>query len=137
MPGKTLEAGAIRRENVSIRFRSFFREPGKQGGPKIKIDGRVVVYDLDDSIAIVQDSRRAIRRITFRGDPLVPIVIRIGRILLLYCLQPSILARGLVEMAVDAQIPHKTFLVFSFLVSRSWFSTSLSGLERETRNGIT
>ena len=43
-----------------------------------------------------------VRAVALRGDALVPVVVRVRRVLRLHRLQPRVLARRLIEMAVDA-----------------------------------
>ena len=52
----------------------------------------------------VQNPRGAVGRVAFRGDALVPIVVGSGGILKLDRFQPRILARWLIEVAVNAKI---------------------------------
>ena len=54
----------------------------------------------------VKDARGGIRRVTLGGDALVPIVIRVGGVLQFDRFQPGILARRLIEMAVNADVFH-------------------------------
>ena len=65
-------------------------KPGEQRRSEIKADPRVIADDIRDALLIVEDPRGCIRRVTFGRYTLVPVVIGMGRILDLDCLQ----ARG-------------------------------------------
>src|SRR6185436_21188764 len=61
-----------------------------------------VVDDLDDLVAVIDDARRDVGAIALGGDPLVPVAVRVRARLRLDRLEPRVLARRLVEVAVDA-----------------------------------
>jgi hypothetical protein len=79
----------------------IFLEPAEQGRPKIEAHPRVVVHDADDLVLVVDNARGAVRRVAFRGNAFVPIVIGRSAFLLFHGFQPRILARRLVKVAVD------------------------------------
>ena len=89
-----------------INLRSFFFHPGQQCGAKIETHVRVIVDKFNDSILVIQNSGKGIGRVAFRADPLIPVVVRISRVLDLDCFKRRVLSRWLVEMTVNAYIPH-------------------------------
>src|SRR5262249_54056683 len=99
-----LLALAVSRENGLIGLRYGVFKPGEQRRANVEADPGIVVDDLDDAALAVQDPGGGVGRVAFGGDPLVPVVIRIGRILQLDRLQPGILPRGLVEVAMNAYV---------------------------------
>ena len=88
----------------AIGARRVFFQPGEQGGPEVEADARIVVHDPDDLVLPVHDARGAVGGITFGGDAFVPVVVGGCRVLRLDGLEPGILARRLVEMAVNADV---------------------------------
>ncbi len=98
----TTPAVCIEDRAVDVGSRRF--EPAEERGAEVERDHGIVIDDRDDIAVGVEDPRGGIRCVAFRGDALVPIVIRIGRILELDLLEPWVLAGWLVEMAVDTDI---------------------------------
>ena len=94
VPAVSLSASRI--DGVYCRARFF--HPGEQRRSEIEADPRVVVDDFGDAAFAVEHARRRIRRVTLRGDPLIPVVIRIGGVLQLDRLQPRIFTWRLVEV---------------------------------------
>src|SRR2546430_2331535 len=106
-----LLALAVRREHGLIDLRCGMFKPGEQRRANVEADPGIVVDDLDDAALAVQDPGGGVGRVAFGGDPLVPVVIGRGRILQLDRLQPGILPRGLVEVAMNANVAfHRRFL---------------------------
>ena len=79
----------------------FLFHPGEQRRPEVEAHPRVVVGDAQDAVLAVHDAGGAVRRIALRRDALIPIVIRLGRILCLDGLEPGVLARRLIEVSVN------------------------------------
>ena len=79
-------------------------EPAEQGGPEVEAHARVVVDDADDLMLVVDDAGGAVGGITLGGDALVPVMVGRGGFLKLDGFKPGVLARRLVEVAVDAEI---------------------------------
>src|SRR5262245_58011731 len=75
--------------------------PRHQGGADVERDLLEVAHDVDDAVLVVDAAGRGVGRVALRGHPLVPVVVRPGAVLDLHGLQPGVLARGLVEVAVD------------------------------------
>ncbi len=91
-PGRRVDVGA------------FCFHPGQQGRSEIEADPRVVVDDLLDAAVRIQNPGGGVGRVALGGDPLVPVVIRIGRILQLDRFQPGVFPRRLVEMTMNADV---------------------------------
>ena len=89
----------------AIGARSLVGHPLQQGGAEVEAHARVVVHDAHDLVLAVGDARGAVGRVTLRGDALVPVVIGRGGVLHLDRLQPGVLARRLVEVAMHADVP--------------------------------
>ena len=104
MTGKILLTFPVRCQDRCVDAGRFGFEPIKQRRPEIETDLGVVVDEVDDLVLAVQDARDGVRRITFRTDALVPVVVRVGGVLKLDRLKPSIFSRRLVEMAVNADV---------------------------------
>ena len=79
-------------------------EPAEQRGAEVEAHARVVVHDADDLVLLVGDARGAVGGVALGGDALVPVVIGRGGVLDLDGLEPGVLARRLVEVAVDADV---------------------------------
>src|SRR5919109_1522985 len=106
-----LLALAVRRENGLVGLRCGVFQPGEQRRANVEADPGIVVDDLGYAALAVQDPGGGVGRIAFGSDPLVPVVIGIGRILKLDRLQPGILPRWLVEVAMNANVAfHRRFL---------------------------
>jgi hypothetical protein len=88
-----------------IYVRRVPNEPCQESGPEIETDLFVIVHKLDDAALPVQNPGCGIRRIAFRCNPFIPIMIRMGCVLELHSLKPWIFTRGLVEVTVNADVP--------------------------------
>ena len=97
---------AVGGEDRAIDVRCFLLQPAKQGWTEIEADPRIVVDDADDAATRVEDAGPGIRPVAFGGDPLVPVVVRIRRVLELHDLEPRVLPRWLVEVSVDTDVLH-------------------------------
>ncbi len=107
--GGAMALVAVAREPVGIEdggidLRLTLLEPGEERRPEVEGDRSVVIDDLGDEVAGVEDARGGVRPVALGGDPLVPVVIRMRRILRLHGLQPRVLARRLVEVTVNADV---------------------------------
>ena len=105
MAGEKPLAFAVGRQNRFIHRRTLLLHPRKQGGTKVEADLGIVVDDLQNAAIAIQNPRGAVGRITFRRDPLVPVVIRISRILVFHRFQPGIFPRRLVKVGMNADVP--------------------------------
>src|SRR5262245_56971954 len=104
VPGIPFPAFFIRITNSLINVVLLFRKPRQQCGPEIETDVAVVIDDPLNVIKAVENSRRAIRRVTFRGDAFVPIMEWISRVLQLDEFEPCVFAGRLVKVAVDTDV---------------------------------
>ena len=103
---KKLTAFHICFEDRTVRSRRALLQPGKQGGAKVEAHARVVVHDLRDLVALVHDARGTVAGVALIRNALVPIVVGCGRVLRLHNLKPGVLARRLIEVAMNAQEFH-------------------------------
>src|ERR1700730_1356064 len=89
-----------------IHARRFVFQPGKQRRAEIEAHHSIVVNQLDDAVFVVENARRSIGRVTFRGDPFVPVMVWISGILQLNRFEGRILSRRLIEMTVNTNVSH-------------------------------
>jgi hypothetical protein len=80
-------------------------EPRQQGRPDVEAHPLVVIDDRDDLVVVVDDAGRGVGPVALGGDPVVPVAVRVRGRLGLHRLQPRVLARRLVEVAMDADPP--------------------------------
>ncbi len=108
VPAEAARAVPVPVQDRLVRLRRLLFHPGEQRRSEIEAHPRVVVDDLRDPPTAVEDARRAVRRVALRRDLLVPVVVRDRRFLKLDGFEPRVLARGLVEVAVNADVSHRT-----------------------------
>lgn len=98
-------AQSVRLQNGGVSLRIIILHPGQQCGAKVETYAGVIILDfLDGALILRKDPGCPIGRITFSGDALIPIVVRMCGILQFDDLQPRILSRRLIEMAVNANV---------------------------------
>ena len=102
--GEALAARDVGREDLRVGFGRLPLEPREERRAEVEADPRVVVLDLHDPAGVVENPRRRVGCVTLRRDPLVPVVVGRRGILKLDLLEPGVLARGLVEMSVNADV---------------------------------
>ena len=76
-------------------------QPGKESRSDVERDVLEVVDDVEDALVLANPSGGRVGRVALPCDPLVPVVIGRRRVLDLDRFKPRVLARRLVEMAVD------------------------------------
>ena len=79
-------------------------EPAEERGAEVEAHAGVVVDDADDLALLVDDAGGAVGGVALGGDALVPVVVGSGGVLELDGFKPGVLARRLVEVAVDAEV---------------------------------
>ncbi len=102
MAREALAAHPVGLEHRAVGLGLVPGQPRQQSGSEVEADGCVVVHDADDAAVRVEYPGVGVGRIAFGRDALVPVVVRVGRVLELDRLQPGVLARRLVEVAVNA-----------------------------------
>ena len=102
---------AVCLEDGGVEFRRRLLDPREQRGAEIKTDPRVIIDYFHDAIPCVQNARSGIARIALRGDALVPVMIRVSGVLQLDCFEPWMLARGLIKVAVNANVVHRLSVI--------------------------
>src|SRR5574337_314803 len=76
-------------------------EPAEERRSDIEAHTGIVIDQADDSAFVVQEPGPPVRGVALRSNPLVPVVGRGGGRLPLNLIRPGVLARRLIEMAVD------------------------------------
>ena len=102
-PGRA--ALPVRRHDPRRDLRVVLLEPPKERGAEVVIHVQVVVADVNDHAALVEDAREGVGPVALVVDAFVPVVVGRRRTLLFYKIKPRVFARRLVEMAVDDHIP--------------------------------
>ena len=91
-------------DDLLVHVWGFVLEPFEERGPEVVADASVVVSDLADPALFVKDARAGVGAVALGGDALVPVVVGMSGILELDGFEPGVLAGGLVEVAVDADV---------------------------------
>jgi hypothetical protein len=99
--GETPPARPVAREYEAVSLRLIAFQPVEQGRAEVGRDALVVARDAGYPSVAVKQPGGAVGRVALARNPLIPVVERMGRILLLDLLQPRVLAMRLVEVAVD------------------------------------
>ncbi len=97
-----LRAGLVGVEDHAVGAGGFVVQPAEEGGAEVEAHPRVVVHDADDLVLLVGDAGGAVGGVALGGDAVVPVVVGGGGVLDLDGFEPGVLARRLVEVAVDA-----------------------------------
>ncbi len=100
MTAKVAHTLLIGLQDGMVRFLCVDLHPRQQSRPEVETDFRIVVYDILNNAVGIQDPRRRIGSVAFGRYALIPIVIRVCRILDFDYLQPGILPRGLIKVTV-------------------------------------
>src|ERR1700694_5344269 len=93
-------------DDAGICIRMIVLEPAQQGRSKIEADIRVVIHTSFPARGRIGNARPGIWLVTLGMNAFVPVVKRRGTGLDLDDTGPGILARWLVEMAVDNECGH-------------------------------
>ncbi len=112
-------------ENALVYLTGMGFQPAHQGGAEIEADEFVVVHDIDDAVAGIEDAGEAVGRITLVGDALVPIMMRRRAGLIFNRFGPGILARRLIKMPVHCQVFFHGEIVRTFCLIRKMFIFTL------------
>src|SRR6266436_9016900 len=124
MPGKIFLTFPVGFENRVINMRRFCFKPREQGGAEVETNLGVIVDELDDLVVPIENPRHGIRRIAFRRNALVPVVIRVSGLLKFDVFEPGVLTRRLVEMTVDTNVSfHKNRITEPFSWHFRWRSS--------------
>ena len=113
-------AFTISGENPLISLRMIFGKPAQQGWPEIKTDVFVVINGLRLAGCCVERLNPRVGPVTFRVNAFIPIVERRCAQLCFNRAGPGVLARRLVEMAMNDQRRH----FWGAAARRSFFSIS-------------
>ena len=105
--GEPLAAFPVAFEDGVVHRGGFLLHPGQQRRAEVEADAGVVVDDLLDPSVPGVGPGKGVGRVTFRGDPLVPVVVGICGVLQFDRLQPGVLPRRLVEMTVDTDVTRR------------------------------
>ncbi len=100
--GKAGLAAPIGMDDGVMDASGVLLQPGKQRRAEVEAHPGVVIQDADDLVLAVDDAGCAVRGVALGGNALVPVVPGGGGLLGFDGFEPRILARGLVEVSVDA-----------------------------------
>ena len=94
-------AALVGAQHGGVDQRALRCQPGEQRRPEVEADGGVVVHPARHRAVAIEHLRSRVRRVALLGDALVPVVERLRRGLALHPAGPRVVARRLVEVAVD------------------------------------
>ena len=100
--GEALLAQFVGGNNRVVNLRHFVLHPREKRRAEIEADLGVVADDLFNPFTLTHDAGRGVGCVAFERDALVPIVVRMRRILQLDGFQPGVFTRGLIEVPVNA-----------------------------------
>src|SRR5262249_36066376 len=81
--------------------------PGQEGRAEVEAHPGVVVEQIDDLTATVDQAGAPVGSVALAGDALVPVVVGMGGVLNLDRLQPRILAWRLIEVPMNADVARR------------------------------
>ena len=124
-------------ENRGVGLGGLRLHPREQRRPKVEAHPGVVVDDVNDAACFIEDAGRCVGRVALSRHPLVPIMVRVGRFLLLEVLEPGVLPRRLVEMTVNAEIALRHVRTSDLRHSPGWRrkTAAKGGNTSRTENG--
>ena len=91
-------------EDSGVGVWRFFFHPRQKRRAEVETYGCVVVNDLLNATVAAKNASGGIGLVTLSGDTLVPIVIRLGRILKLNGLEPWIFTGRLIEVGMNSDV---------------------------------
>ena len=100
--GKAFPAFPVGFKDRFIHTGGMHLQPGQERGTEVEADLAVIVHDFNDLTLLVQYAGGRIGRVAFRGDALVPVMIRESGILKFDGFQPCIFTRRLIKVTMDA-----------------------------------
>ena len=106
MTGMAFATEAIRCNDLLKQVRLMASKPGAQGGSDIEAQARIIIDDGGDTVVVPEQARGGIGPVALRRNPSIPVMIRSRRVLHLDFIEPRVLARRLVKVAVDTDVPH-------------------------------
>src|SRR5262245_24517625 len=104
--GTACAAEAVGRDDLLEQVRLVASKPGAQGGSEVEAQARVIVDDGGNAVALPEQARRGVGPVALGREPGVPVVVGGRRVLHLDFIEPRVLARRLVKVAVDTDVPH-------------------------------
>ncbi len=102
--GELLAAPPVGLQHLRIGIRGVRFQPVHERRAKIEADTLVIVDDVDDLLVRAENTGSRILPVTFLGDPGIPVVVWIRRILQLDVLEPRILSGWLIEVPVYTNV---------------------------------
>jgi hypothetical protein len=123
----TERALAVGLDNSRVGLRLVAFEPVEERRAEVEAEARVVVDDPLDAAVGVADAREGVRAVALGVDALVPIVEGRGARLALDQLRPGVLARRLVEVAVNDQRGRHLQGLLRWLIGKSDLTYHESG----------
>jgi hypothetical protein len=89
-----------------VELRRVLSGPRKESGAKIEADSGIVVQNMRNALVLIENTGGQIGSVALSRDALVPVMVRIGRILQFNLFKPRILAWRLIEVTVNTEIFH-------------------------------
>jgi len=112
MAGENGAAGPLALKNGAVCLRLLAFQPTKQGRAEVSRDTLVVADDARNPAFVIEEPGRAVRGVAFAVYPLVPVMKGVGGVLFLDLFEPGMLAKRLVEVAVNADVPFDSLSLF-------------------------
>ncbi len=104
VPGIAFLTFPVRLDNRPVSSGVALFHPGEERWAEIKAHAGVITHDAADIAFAVKDTRSGIGQVALGGDPFIPVVVRVSRVLLLDVFQPGIFAGRLVKVPVNTDI---------------------------------
>jgi hypothetical protein len=93
----------VRFNDLPINHGGSPLQPGKEGRTEIETQGDIIVVEVEDLSLIIDGPGVSIWPVTFECDPFIPVMEGVRAFLHLDGLNPRVLTRRLVEMAVNGR----------------------------------
>ena len=93
-------------DDPTVQIGRVLGRPGEKSGTKIETDSGIVVQNVRNALVLIENAGGQVWSVALGRYALVPVMVRIGRILNFDLLKPGILSRRLIEVTMDAEIFH-------------------------------
>ncbi len=126
--GETFPVGS---QNAFIGHRGVGCQPGEQGGTDIKVQIFEIIYNIQNAELVVPNSGAGIGRITFPGNPGIPVGKGIGTLFQFNLFDPGIFPGGLIKMAMhdDKNLTGRDQVQWHRIFLKNKFGQVLPGMD--------